>query len=241
MAKKRGFHAGAWDAFGFMGFTAEVARLVMAQRLKLSGEFKKLGYDKWEDFCDEQFRCSDETMNRKLKQLKEVGPHILSSCREIGMEWQEIKLLTMSDQKENVKKGFILVDGEKVLVNEDNADKVRLYVGNLEKEKELAEKEVKGIEKEHKHEVKAMQEELESLQSLMPKDEEDREWATRYIEDIDKAHEKFDRAMRAFAFGKKAFSDPVLQAKLLGKCEEVKRRFETFVIDVEMHISAENE
>ena len=86
-----------------------------------------------------------------------------------------------------------------------------------------------------------MQEEFERLSALMPKDEEDREWAEKYIEEIDKASKKYDDALRAFAFGKKAFADPVLQAKIMGKAEEMRTRFEQFAKDVDAHIEAENE
>jgi hypothetical protein len=230
VAKKRGFHAGAWDAFSFMGFTAEVSKLVMAQRIKES-EYKKLGYDTWEECCNEQFRCSDETMSKKLKALKDAGPQALSVCRELGFEWQEIRLFSMSDQKENLKEGFLLIEDKKIPIKQENAEIIKLYAGNLEKAERLAKSKVEGIDKEHRKELKAHQEEIERLQSLLPKDEDDREWAENFIEEINKAHEHFDDCLRVFAFHKKVFGDPVIQAKVIGIHEQMKARYDQFVRD----------
>lgn len=230
MGKKRGFNAGVWDALGFIGFTAEVSRLVMAQRLKESGEYKKLGYDNWEDYCNEQFRCSKDAMDRKLKQLKEIGPHVLGSCREMGLEWQEIKLLAMSDQKENLKKGFILIEGKKTPVDEENADKIQLYISNIQKDEKITTSKLEGINKEHKKEVKSMQDELDFLKTQLP-DKKDIKWALSYMEDVEKIFNQFDLALRHFAFDKRIFEDPAIPANISGVHERMVMRLKEFSID----------
>jgi len=180
MAKKRkSYAAGMWDAFGFAGFTMEVSRLVAAMRIKESLEYKDYGYENWEEFCNEELRCSDETFRRKCKCIEDIGPQFVSISQRLGFGWKELNLIGHAltpGQKDQLKKGFLNIGEEKIPIEDGHVDTVAikpaidLLISRADaaiKGEKLTKSKLEGIEKEHKKELKAHQEEINSLKTLI--------------------------------------------------------------------------
>lgn len=241
--RKKGRLTGFLQGLNFSARINEISALVMIQKAIETEEYKAEGYESVRDFCKEATGASYDVINNRIKTLKSIGTEITTILSNLGLTYKDARMIehVLIDDPKTGKK-VIKVDDDKIIpFTEDRIDEIQSYVDILKEKEKLSGKKLSGVEKEHKKEVKAMQEEVERLSALIPKDEEDREWAEKYIEEIDKASSKYDDALRAFTFGKKAFSDPVLQAKIMGKVEEMKTRFEQFASNIDAHIAEENE
>ncbi|GER92661.1 hypothetical protein A45J_0379 [hot springs metagenome] len=238
--KKLGYVAGAWDAFQAVRGLTEVTALTMIQRVKESEDYKEMGYETWEEFCNEQLHCSDEKIRQRLKQLHEFGPQFLGICQRLRIKLRDIKLLESSlsdDQKSGLKKGILEIEGKKIPIDEDHTDDLKAVIDLLieraalaKKSENITKRKLEGIDKEHKKEIQAMQKEIEALKAQLP-DKEDPKWALAYMENIEKIFDQFDLALRRFAFDKRIFSDPVIPAKISGIHEQMVMRLREFSKD----------
>jgi hypothetical protein len=241
MKRKKGFSGGVFQGMNLQARLSEAAFLSMILKYKEAKRYIDDGYETWEDFCVEEIGISHDTLNRRLKAVEVFGGETTRIMLGMNLAWRDIRMIEhilTEEQRSALKKGVLEFDGRKIPVNEQYAPEVLsafdLIITRADaaiKGEKLAESKLKGVEKENRKELKAHQEEIERLQSLLPKDEDDREWAENFIEDINKAHEKFDDCLRVFAFHKKVFGDPVIQAKIIGIHEQMKARYDQFVRD----------
>ena len=241
--RKKGRLVGYLMGMNFAARINEVSFLVMLQKIKDTEEWKAEGFDAWKDFVREATGSSYETINNRLSEIKKFGPEMTSIMVNLGLSINDVKMIehAITDDPKTGKK-VIKIDDDKIIpFTEDRIDEIQSHLDILKEKEKLSVKKLSGVEKEHKKEVKAMQEEVERLSALIPKNEEDREWAEKYIPDIDKAFENVDDVIRTFAFNKKVFSDPVLQAKILGIHTRIEERFKQFVRDFDAFITEENE
>jgi DNA-binding transcriptional regulator GbsR (MarR family) len=247
MAKKKGKTGAFLQGMNMSARMNEVMFLSFVQKVKEEKLYASDGYETFKDFCKEEIKVSYETINRRINDMASIGPEITSTLIDLGFKWRDVRMVDHvlnDDQKSNLKKGVLEIEGKKIQVNEDNADLLKSTIDNIieraalaHKAEQIAEKKLNGIDKEHKKEVKALQSEIDSLQAMVPQDEEDRAWAEKYIEEVNTIMNKLDLAVRTFAFHKRVFGDPVLQAKIIGLHEEAKKRFKDFEQDFDAYIS----
>lgn len=248
--RKKGQLTGFLQGMSFSANMGEIARLVMIQKAIETKEWEKEGFDTVKDFCKAVGGASYDTIHRKLSSLKELGAEVTSIMVSLGLSGKDVKLIAQSVSIDPAtgKKVLKVSDDKAIPFNEDRLDEIQSHIdlikeqaATAKKSEAVVSKKLDGIDKEHKKELKAMSSEIESLKAQLPKDEEDREWAEKYIEVIAKAHAQFDLALRTFAFHKKVYADPVLQAKVIGMHEEVQTRFRQFVEDFDAFITEVNE
>lgn len=251
MARKKSFEGGFLQGLQFSARMNEAAYFTMLQKIKETERYKELGYERWDDFCNEEVGISDVTLGKRFETLKSLGPESVKMLSAMGYQWRDIKALEGfldPEQKKGIKQGIIDVEGKKLHITEENADDAKRMFDLLieraslaQKAEKLANQKLAGIDKEHAKELKAYEKEIEGLKALLPKDEEDAEWAENFLETIKEAHGQFDIALRTFAFRKEMYGDPVLQAKVIGLHEEMKERIRSFEQDFDTVINADEE
>lgn len=242
MKRKKGFGKGFFKGMNLQARLSEVAFLTLLKKYRDEKKYLEDGYDAWADFCND-LGISDETLRHRFKAIESVGPDITSAMISLGFSWRDVRAIDhvlTEDQRKELKKGVLVVDDKKIPVTEDHAPDVQqafdLLIARADsavKGEKLAKSKLEGIEKEHKKEVKAMQSEIEGLRAMLPRDEDDTEWAEKFLAEIDKKAHEFDFALRTFAFRKGLYKDPVLQAKVIGMNERVAARFRQFERDFE--------
>lgn len=248
--RKKGRLTGFLQGLFFGSKVSELSALVMLQKIIEGEEYKNEGFDNVRDFCKEVSGMTYETINARLNTIKKIGAEGTSILSSLNLTYKDAKMIEHA-LIEDAKTGkmALKIDEHRIIpFDEDRKDEIQIAIDLLREQRESERKEAKrlaakleGIDREHKKEIKAMQKEIEDLRSMLPKDEEDREWAEKFIEEIDKAFINVDLKIRQFAFHKKLYSDPVLQAKVLGLHEQVKARFADFERDFDALITEDSE
>lgn len=251
MKKKKGFSGGFFQGMNLQARLLEASYLSMLAKFKAEEKYLDEGYENWADFCIGELGMSHDSIDRRLKALNAFGAEVTHTMMNLGFSWRDVRAIDHAlteDQRAQVKKGVLEIDGKKIQVKEENAADIQDAVKNLidkasnsKKAEELADRKLKGIEREHKKELKAMQEENDSLKNLMPQGEDDAEWADKLINEIASQAQNYDRALRALAFHKRTITDPVIQAKIMGKFEEMQTRFKQFSADFDAYITEDTE
>lgn len=251
MKRKKGFSGGFFQGMNLQARLGEAAFLSMLLKYKEEKGYVSDGHETWEAFCQEELGLSDETMRRRFKALESFGPETTRAMINLGLSWKDVRAIDhvlTEEQKTQLKKGVLEIEGRKIPVREDTAPEVLAAVDLLieraataKKSEELAEKKLSGIEREHKKEVKAMAHEIEGLKAMLPSGEDDAEWAEKFIAEILDRAQQWDLSLRTLAFHKKTFADPVIQAKIAGALEQMRTRFEQFSADFDAYITGDGE
>lgn len=242
MAKGKKYHAGFLHGLFVASKVSEIAYFSTLQAIKDGEIYKKeMGYERWEDFCNEEVGVSDETLRRKFSTLTELGPEMVKIASQLGLKWRDMRALESSlteTQKNNLKKGVLEIEGKTIQVNEDHKDDIQSAVDILieraalaKKSEEVIKKKLDGIDKEHAKEVKAYQKQINDLTALVPQATEYPDNVMERIAAIEQKYNELEMAMRLFAFDKRLPDDPKLMADITGKIEAVKARVRDFSND----------
>lgn len=246
--RKKGHLTGYLMGLGFISKMNEIAFLVTLQKAIDNNEWKTEGYESVKDFCRQVSGASYETVHRRLETIKHIGPEVTSILSSLGRGIKDARMIehALIEDPRTGKKALRINEQQSIPFDEDRKDDIQTAIDLMREQIESARKDSRhaqskldSIEREHKKEVKAMNEEITGLKAMLPSGEDDGEWADRFVEDIKQRASKFDFALRSLAFNKKTITDPAIQARIMGAFEEMRTGFEHFARDFEAHITAE--
>ncbi len=175
MKRKKGFSGGFFQGMNLQARLSEVSFLSLLLKYKEEKKYIEDGYEAWPDFCNEELGISDETLRIRFKTLSICGPETTRAMVGLGFAWKDIRAIDNAlsdDQRKELKKGVLLIDDKKIPVNEEHSSDIQSAVDLLiaradaaVKGEKLASNKLGGIDKEHKKEIKAMQQEITDLKA----------------------------------------------------------------------------
>lgn len=175
---RKGRQGGFIAGLNFAARLIDAAWIHSLSTIKSSKQYLELGYESWEEYCEEELGKSVDTVDRMIKACQELGAHAVRVVAAAGLKWRDIKMLVSTLEEETKKavreKNVIPFGDKQIPIDEEHIDEIKAAVALLkeardlsEKKERASEKKVEGLNKEHSKELQAYKNELEFLKAKL--------------------------------------------------------------------------
>ncbi len=236
---KKGEYIGFLKGLGYLSRVNEVHNILMVQKAIDNETWRTMGFDTAKDFVREVTGGSYDAHHDKYSKLKKLGSEVISILVSLGLGMKDVRMIECAVTDDGTGKKVLKLDeGRQIPWADDRLPELQAGIDLLREQRDNNRKEAarlqtkfNGLEGEHGKEVKRMKQEIGDLHAMLPKDDEDYEWAEKFLGEIEKKAGDFDLCLRSFAFRKDLYKDPALQAKVIGMNETIRARFAQFERD----------